>query len=239
MEEKIASLIASLDHPSKAVTREAADALLFIAVDRPELVERLNRLLNDGSQQNRWPVAYILARLPNPSPLCVNVLLDTLGSEDRDNRWAAASLLVRLSKDQPETVPSLAALADHGTSTQKRMALYCLRDIDPRGPTTLKALVQSLGDPDPLVRIAATTSLAGQAKVSQEEIETLLRLFREDADSRVRCSAAFTLAQLGGPTTQIVAALTAASQSDDPQLKKAADAALELLQKKGPIPSVK
>jgi hypothetical protein len=39
---------------------------------------------------------------------------------------------------------------------------------------------------------------------------------------------------LGNPTAQAITALQAASRGDDPQLKKAADAALELLQKKAP-----
>ena len=55
----------------------------------------------------------------------------------------------------------------------------------------------------------------------------------------MRYSAALTLAQLGAPTDEIRTALKDASRSDDPQLKKAANAALELLEKKGPVRSAK
>ena len=234
--EKIASLIDSLDHSDKTTIRGAVDSLIAIAARSQSLQETLNRLLVDPSRKNRWPIAYILAHLPSPSRLCLRVLLDTLGSKDPDIRWAAGLLLVRLGKCDGGMVTLLLDLLKTGTSTQRRMAAHCLRHMDLKDPGSLQALLESLQDPDPLVRVAAVTSLKLRPEIGKNGLDSLLHLFLEDPDSRVRHIAALALAQLGAPTDEICRALKDASRSKDPQLKKAASAALDLLQKKGPAP---
>ena len=101
MEEEprgIASLVQSLKHGNKKVVRQASDSLIAMAPQLPQLGERLDRLLSETPQENRWPIAYVLAHMSGPSPLCRNVLLETLDSKDPDLRWAAAQLLVRLGE---------------------------------------------------------------------------------------------------------------------------------------------
>lgn len=236
---RIASLIGLLRHSDKKILREAVGALISIAPEFPHLSDQLNRLLNVTETQSRWPIAYVLAHISSPSPLCLDALREALGSQEPDIRWAIALLLVRLGKGNEGVVRLLLGLLKSGGPIQRRMALYCLRDIDPKGPLFLQALLRSVEDRDPLVRVAAVTSLKAQKGIGREGLDRLLHLFLRDPDSRVRHASALALAQLGAPTPEIRAALDHASRSDDPHLKKAAKAALDLLTKKGPstIPS--
>ena len=237
--EKISSLIDSLNHPDKKVIRQAAETLISIGSHLPELSQRLERLLSDTPAENRWPIAYVLAHISPLSSSCLDVLKETLGSEDPDIRWAVALLLVRLGKSDGGIVPLLLDLLKTGIPTQRRMAVYCLRDMNLKDTPSLQALLQSLRDPEPLVRVAAVASLRVRTEVGKDGVNRLLHLFLEDPDSRVRNTAAITLARLGAPTDEIRTALKDASQSKDPQLKKAANAALDLLQKKGPASPAK
>lgn len=233
--ERIASLIATLNHPDKKAIRQAVDSLISLAPHSPELAERLGRLLGENPGVESWAVAYVLAQIASPSPSCLQVLEKTLGSDDPDIRWAVALLLVRLGKVDRRIVGLLLDLAKIGTPIQRRMAVYCLRDMDPRETPLLEALLESARDPDPLVRVAAVNSLKSRPDVGADGLDRLLDLFRRDPDSRVRRAAAVALAKLGAPTPEIRAALEDASASQDPQLKKAARAALALLEKKGPV----
>lgn len=233
--EKISALLDSLTQSDKSVIRAAVDALIPIASRMPEVQDSLHRLLTDSSHKNRWAPAYILAHLPNPSDACYQVLLDTLDSQDPDIRWAVALLLIRSAKNDGAVAVRLFDLLKSGTSNQRRMAVYCIRDMNLKDDASLEALLRTLEDPEPLVRVAAVISLKIQPDVGKEGLDSILRLFLEDPDSRVRYSAALTLAALGAPTGEIRTALEEASRSKDPQLKKAAAAALALLKKRGPV----
>ena len=235
--EEIASLIESLNHSDKRIIRRAAETLISMAPQLPDLVERLERILSENKRH--WPVAYVLARLSRPSSLCLEVLKETLDSKDPDIRWAIAVLLVGLAKGTGDMLPLFFDLLRTGTPTQRRMAVYCLRDLKLRDSTSLQMLVDSLHDPDPLVRVAIVTTLKSRAELGKDHLDRLLRLFLEDPDPRVRHTLALTLAELGSPGGAIHSALANASRSDDPNLKKAAIAALELLKKKAYAPTAK
>ena len=124
------------------------------------------------------------------------------------------------SLDHPDTL-LLLGLLKVGTAARIRLAVYCLRD------------------PDLLVRVAAVTSLKTRPEAGKVELDLILHLFLEDPDSRVQHVAAITLAKIGAPTDEIRTALRDAGRGRDPRLRKAAAAALELLQKKGPVPPAK
>jgi len=156
--QKIDLLIESLKHPEKKVIRQAAERLIAMAPQVPELAPKLNRLLTITPDQYRWPIAYVLARISPPSPPCLEVLKETLGSGDSDIRWAAAVLLVRLGNADKGVTALLRDLLRTGTPTQRRMAVYCIRDSD-QNQACVEALLDSLRDPDPLVRVASVTSL--------------------------------------------------------------------------------
>ncbi len=230
--QEFASLIAGLNGLDKKAIRRAADSLIAMGQQRPQLAQRLNQLLSETSQQNRWPFAYVLARLRKPSALCVSVLVENLGNPDSDIRWAALRLLVDLRKIIPDIdVPVLTALKTGGP-VQRRMALYCLRDLELKDSASLKALANALRDSDPLVRVAALTGVKSRTDLGREEVDLLLHLFLEDSDSRVRHNAAVALAQTAAVNFEIKAALEQATQTDNVQLKKAASKALALMKKR-------
>lgn len=231
--ETIDSLIRSLRHPEKTVVRRAADALIARAPLTPQLASRLDRLLSSTLEEDRWPLAYVLAHIGAPSDACLEVLLKALGSDDPDIRWAAASLLSRLGKTDPRVIADLCKLRNEGTSTQRRMAIYCIRDSD-ENQACREALLDSLRDPDPLVRVAAVTSLKAYSPMSQAGVDLLLRRLLEDPDPRVRHGAALTLGRVGASNEVVRRALTDACRSQDPRLRKAARTALRLPEKKGP-----
>lgn len=233
---KVDLLIESLKHPEKKVIRQAAEGLVAMAPETPQLAPRLNRLLAVTPGTYRWPIAYVLAQISRPSEPCLETLTDALHHGDPDIRWATAALLVRLGKKDESIAVRLRMLLRSGTPSQRRMAVYCLRDID-QAEASLEALLESLHDPDPLVRVAAVTSLKVHSRIGNKGLHLLLRLFREDPDPRVRRSAALTLARLDPFSDEIRLALREAALSQDPHLRKAAQAALDLLQKKGPAPA--
>ena len=232
-DDKIAALIADLDHSDKPTVRAAVDALIPLAAAAPALADELNRLLDDSRGKHRWPAAYILAHLPHPSRPVFTVLLNALDHSDPDIRWAVMLLLVRLAKTNSGIVGLLLELRETGTSTQRRMALYCIRDFNLTDAASLQALLDSLRDDDPTVRVAATTSLKGRLAIDSGGRKMLYDLFVNDPDLRVRNAAAVTLAQSGSPSEEFLAALKMAEASEHAQLKRAATAALAILKKAG------
>lgn len=235
--EKISSLIDALEHPDKLVIRRAVDALIEFAGRQREVATTLNQLLADTRRKNLWPLAYVLANLPSPSQTVLKVLMDTLGSQDSEVRWAVALLLIRLAKTDQQLASYLLELLSKGTAIQKRMVLYCLRDLGLEDEVSLQALLNSLRDSDPMVRVAAVISSKSRRGCNAESKKLLMKLFSEDPDSRVRNVAAVALAQLGWDSEEFRQALAGAGQSDNARESKAASAALALLQKKRSAPS--
>lgn len=224
-----AALLADLQSADKPTLRAAVDELIKLAAAAPALTSELNRLLEDSRGMHQWPVAYVLAHLPNPSPRVLTALLNTLDHPDPDIRWAVMLLLVRRAKTDGGIARLLFELRGTGTPTQRRMALYCIRDLNLTDAASLQALIDSLRDDDAMVRVAAATSLKGRFDAGTNGRALLLELFENDPDAKVRNAAAVTLAQLGSPSAEFLAALKKAQASDHPQLKKAAAAALAIL----------
>jgi HEAT repeat protein len=236
-DDKIAALIADLDHSDKPRIRAAVDALIPLAAGAPALARELNRLLDDSRGRHPWPAAYILAHLPHPSRRVFAALLNALDHPDPDIRWAVMLLLVRLAKTDSEIVRVLLELRETGTPTQRRMAIYCIRDLNLTDAAGLQALLDSLRDDNPTVRVAAVTSLKGRMGIDSGGRKILYDLFVKDPDLRVRNAAAVTLAQLGSPSEEFLAALKMAGASEHAQLRKAATAALAILQKRRSAPA--
>ena len=236
---KIVALIADLDSPDKRKVRAAVDALFLLATDSSELYTRLAELLSDPQRHNCWPLAYILGSLPNPSPQTLDILLETLGSPDSDIRWAIALLLVRQARTDSRVVDLLTQIVETGNATQRRMTIYCIRDLCLEDAVALPVLLKGLRDMEPLVRVASATALKARADLSSDGRSLLLKVFANDPDFRVRSAAAITLAGLGEASEEFLTALSQAIGTENPQIKKAACAALALLEKKRSAPSVR
>lgn len=228
---EIDTLIAGLDHPDKPTLRAAVDRLIPLARQSETLRARLDARLTAPGHKYYWPAAYVLGHLPQPSAQTVNALLAALDHQEPDIRWANALLLTAIAKREPAAIALLIELCASGTANQKRMAIYCLRDLGLNDVESLRAIAGQLSDANPTVRVAAVTSLKQRADADEAAEQALLQCYFNDADERVRHAAAITLAAHGCRKEEFVAALDRASASGHAQTKKAALAALKLLQK--------
>jgi HEAT repeat protein len=231
-EGMVAALIADLDHHDKPTIRAAVDALIPLAEQSPELRALLHQRLTRPGQKNDWPVAYILGQFPSPSNTIVGTLLDALDHREPDIRWAMALLLVRIAKHDTDLVKRLIGLSASGTVNQKRMALYCLRDLVLSDAASLTALVNALNDNDPTVRVTAAICLKLRPDIPESVKMVLLKNYLEDSDSRVRNATAIVLANLGSPSEDFLSALRKESKSANRESRKTAEAALSILGKR-------
>jgi HEAT repeat protein len=234
--DRIRALIDDLESSDKPVIRAAVDALIVLVAESADLQNTLNRLLLDTQRKNRWPAAYVLAHLPQPSAKTIQILLDGLDHPEADIRWAIGLLLVRLAKAGNGIVERLLELGRKGSSAQKRMAVYCVRNLDLSDENSLEMLLELLHDADATVRVAAVTSLKERSQLDAEGRRKLLRVFLDDPDARVRNAAVITLARLGAASDEFLLALVKACESGDAQIKKAAIAAFALLKNKRSAP---
>ena len=235
--DQTAALIAKLDDKDKPTIRAAVDALIPLAAGSPELCTVLNRRLTEAGYIQYWPVAYILGNLPQPSRAVITGLLDALDHREPDIRWAISLLLARIAKDNPALINLLIQLCVTGSDNQKRMALYCLRDLTLSDTESSMALLKALGDREPTVRVAAAICLKARPDLDDAGKNILLQVYSNDAESRVRHAAAIALANLGSPAAEFLIALRKNSESENAQTRKAALAALDLIEKRRSAPS--
>ncbi len=231
--DRLAALIADLDHPDKPTIRGAVDQLMGLARESAQVRTTLDHRLDEPGHRNYWPVAYVLGHLPQPSGRAIRNLLDTLDHREPDIRWACSLLLTKIAQREAEVIELLIELCQNGTVNQKRMALYCLRDLALNDPTSLQAMLNSLLDSDTTVRVAAVTSLKNRTEDTDRARAALLQSFLMDADIKVRNAAAVTLAHIGSPSEEFLLALRQACNSENSQARKAAALALQLLERKG------
>ena len=229
---EIADLITALDHPDKPTIRAAVDKLIALAETSAGLRDTLNHRLNEPDHRNYWPVAYVLGHQSQPSGAVLRTLLIALDHREPDIRWANGLLLVRIAQQEPAVVSLLIELCISGSANQKRMALYCLRDLALSDGESRAAMLNALDDDEPTVRVAAVTSLKLRSDVDAAVRQKLLASYLRDTDDRVKNAVAVTLASLGSADQEFLRALTKASISGNQQIKKSADAALKILQKK-------
>ena len=226
------ALIADLDHHDKPTIRTAVDQLIRLAGEFPQLREILDRRLTEAGHRNYWPVAYVLGHLPQVSASALEVLIETLDHREPDIRWAIALLLTTIAKIDKPIVERLMRLVASGSANQKRMALYCIRDLTLSDAASQSALVGALGDADATVRVAAAICLRLRSDLDAAGKHALFKIYSDDAEAKVRHTAAIALAHLGKATPEFLTALGRNSESDDRATRKAARAALELLEKR-------
>ena len=198
--QRVAPLLDALDQTDKAVVRRAVEELVALAAEEPEVAQVLAQRLREAP---RWPVAYVLGQITRPSAACLEVLEWGLGSGDQDLRWATQLLLTDLGKRYSEVQARLEDLLRQGTPTQRRMAVYCLRDVGAAGAGLPDAVLQAIADPEPLVRVAVITTLAKTSEPQRGALDSLRKAAADDPDARVRNAAAFAVKQLSGPRTRL------------------------------------
>jgi len=222
--EELAALTDCLGAGRKVVERPAAEAFATLAARGAPVEDVLLAALASPLPRRRWGAAFALSLAGDPPAATLPVLLETLGADDGDLRWAAAGIVVRLH-ERTALVESLRALVASGNAAQRKMALYCLRDLGVRSPDAEAAAIRALADPDEGVRLAAMAALARLALDRGAAAAHLVGVL-ETASERVRRAAAAALGVLGERTPPVVAALEAAAASTDAALARAAGGAL-------------
>ena len=226
-EDVVRGLLACLGHTTKKIQRGAATVLIRFAPRQPEIVEALTQNLTNPEARLRWTAAFTLSQLEMPSPAPLPVLIENLGHQESDLRWAAATAVLQIAQHHAQDVAhAMIQLARTGNAVQRRMALYCLRDLKQTDQAAQAAYLASLHDEDPMVRLGGLSCL-GKLRLTGEAIRAaLLRLLEYDPDLGVRRSTAMTCGQIGDTDTYIVEALRRAAQSDDNSLRKVSTGAL-------------
>jgi HEAT repeat protein len=226
------SLVACLGHPAKAIQRPAADAFHALAQQGIPVGTLLTAALDATDPRLRFGAAYALARLGPPPPAALAALLSALALDDGDVRWAAADLITR-TEPRTEAVAGLLPLVATGNAPQRKMALYCLRDLGTASEEVKRAALAALDDPDGGVRLAAMATLTRLAKSNPSAAADGILKALDAEDPRERRAAAAALGDLGLDTNAVRAALEKAAKADDASLRRAAERSLRKL---GPAP---
>ena len=221
-------LFACLGHRAKKVQRGAAAVLVRSAPRHPAVVAGLHARLTDRDARVRWTAAFALSALALPDPSPLPVLIENLGHQESDLRWAAHTAILRVARRHPRTVlDAMLRLAHAGNAVQRRMALYCLRDLQQTDGNAQAAYFRSLSDTETTVRLAGISCL-GKLRVTSEPLRNaLVGLLKDDADFGVRRAAAVACGQIGDASPRIIEALKGAADADDASLAKAAVKAIE------------
>ena len=114
----------------------------------------------------------------------------------------------------------------------RKMALYCIRDLEIAGPELLAVVERAAHDPDVHVRLAALSVLSRLRDASGEAVRIMLESMKSDPDAGVRRSAASALGNIQTATADTTAALASAANSADESLARAARGALNRLEKR-------
>lgn len=223
-------LFACLGHRAKKVQRGAAAVLVRCASEQSAVVEGLRARLADSDTRIRWTAAFALSELDLPDPSPLPVLIENLGHQESDLRWAAHTAILRLAgRNAQPIIDAMLRLVHGGNAVQRRMALYCLRDLEQTHDRAQAAYLHGLNDRDATVRLAGLACL-GKLRVTSEPLRiALVRLLEYDPDSGVRRSAAVACGQVGDTSHRVIEALEGAAGTDDASLAKAAAKALEKL----------
>jgi len=222
-----AFLIDALGAATKAEQRTAAEAIASLARTGFPVEPLLARALADDGPRRRWGAVYAWSRMGPVPPECEPVLLDALGVDDGDLRWAAATIVRELA-DRPAVHAALRELLGSPNALQRKMALYCLRDLGRRAPSLEREVVAALDDPDAAVRLAAMSALV-QLADDRPAAARAVALRLEDDAAGVRRSAAAALGRLGDAGDPVIDALRRARDAGDAALTRAAARALAAL----------
>jgi HEAT repeat protein len=220
-------LVSLLADASRTRQRQAADGMRTLLGEATPLGEVLREALLAPDARLRWGAAYTLGHAVPPPRAIWPAVWETLGLTDGDQRWAAAELACKLARHHPDVLDDLRAALPTGSPVQRKMVLYCLRDLGADEAASLS--MERLQDPDAGVRLAALSVISCAAFSAEQRdacADAVARLVVEDAAPGVRRAAAVTLGKLGARTLAACSALEQAASGEDESLARAASAAL-------------
>lgn len=195
----------SLGDPVKGLQRITTMVLEDTAPHAPWVAELLEHVLADNDPQTAWAAAFTLARLRRFSEPVGRALLAALSHPDGDIRWAASAALADMHASFPSVLAGVQQAATGPHPKAREMAAFCLGKIGRCRPADESIgvdapvapvephLLQLLGDPELAVRRAAVIALGKTPPLSDSARSAIERLAAEDADERVRRTAAAVL----------------------------------------------
>lgn len=236
MKDDIDGLIRELGDPRKSVQRRAIDELAALAATgNPIVLEKLRAAVASPDRRARWAAAYAMAQIGGGALAmdCADALCEAMADEDGDIRWAATNLMVQLGRENlVEIGARLLNLAADSDRNARKMALYCIRDLELAGPELLAVVERTVHDADVHVRLAALSLLSRIRDASGEAVRIMLECLSSDSDAGVRRAAASALGNIQSANADAKIALTsAAADSGDESLARAARGALERIEK--------
>jgi len=225
-ESDLAWLIGCFEHPIRAVRRTAGDAVVALARSGHAVRLALHRAMGPGPFERRWVAAWIWSRIfEEGDDVARGVLVEALGVDDGDIRWAAARALTSAPGDGVSM--RLRTVAAEGNAEQRKMAIYCLRDLGSRDTQAIELFRSALSDAAPGVRLAAMNALA-RTEPTRDSARRIARLI-DDPDGGVRRAAVATVSRVGVDDPEVIEALRICAVSDDAILARGAAAALARL----------
>jgi HEAT repeat protein len=233
----VENLIRELGDAHKTVQRRAIDELVAIAASgNPLAIEKLRNSIASADRRVRWAAAYALGQIGAGAFAMdsADALCEAMADDDGDIRWAATNLMVRLGRENlAEIGARLLKLVADSDRNARKMALYCIRDLEIAGPELLEVVAGAVHDSDVHVRLAALAVLSRLRDASGEAVKIMLECLKSDRDAGVRRAAASALGNIRSASADATAALTsAAADLDDESLARAARGALERLEKR-------
>jgi HEAT repeat protein len=233
---RIENLIRELGDARKTVQRRAIDELVALAASGNAIVTgKLRGSLASAHRRVRWAAAYALAQIGAGAFAMdsADVLCEAIADEDGDIRWAATNLMVQLGRENlAEIGARLLQLAAGGDRNARKMALYCIRDLEISGADLLGVVERAVHDSDVHVRLAALAVLSRLRDASGAAARIMLECLKSDPDPGVRRAAASALGNLQGASSDTMTALlSAAADPADESLARAARGALDRLEK--------
>jgi len=233
----VENLIHELGDAHKSVQRRAIDGLVAIAAaGNPVVTEKLRELIASDDRRVRWAAAYALGQIGATAFAMdsADALCEAMADDDGDIRWAATNLMVRLGRENLREVGArLLKLVAGGDRNARKMALYCIRDLEIAGPELLAVAGSAVRDSDVHVRLAALSVLSRIRDASGEAVRIMLECLKSDSDAGVRRAAASALGNIHGASAEATAALaSAAGDPVDESLARAARGALDRLDKR-------
>lgn len=228
--EMLRELFVQLGNTSKKIQREVCDILVELGRTNPEVVDGLARRLKDKDTRVRWTAAFALSRIRLKRPLPLPVLIENLGHQESDLRWAAAAAILELAKHHHKDVVShMIGLTAEGNSVQRRMSLYCLRDLDTRESAAIESYMICLNDTDEMVRMASLSCIGSLSLTTSSIRSKVATVMVSDAQIKVRRHAAIICGQIGQRDPKVLDALEGQTRSKDDSLARASTISLSRL----------
>ena len=219
------ALVESLAGTSRSEQRRRSEILQALLPESGAVSAALGQALESPEADLRWGAAYTLGKSEPDNPRIWPALREMLAAEDGDSRWAAAEITCTMARLSPQLLDELRSATEAEGPTMRRMALYCLRDLQAEG--LFEVARERLGDPEGHVRLSALSTLTTTPipdRQRQGLLEKLIEIVERDPVPGVQRSAVATIGKLHLHEARPV--LEKSSISEDTGLARAARQAL-------------